>query len=1033
MVDSLFNRSTERDNTLKRLYDLAIAPSGDLAEVGKKVAEAVAELLHVPFAAVEALESDKVRMIGLYARGETTTGNEAVLHGTACEQVVRLKQPYYTSSAHERFPNSPFLQEYRIATYAGVPVFDKSGEVIGVINAMSDDDIALTSESFDLLHILAQRVSAEMQIAGLLDRERHHARHLSTILDIVRTINSEIEYKEVLKRIARATLEVTGSDRCNILLFDKPQQQLVPTITLSKIEDRAGWEDFKREAALSIDTIPEIYSLLSHRDVVTFDSAAESSLLPPHLIQRYQVKSLGLALLRSADGESLGIMTLDYHSAPHQFSQAEIELLKAIAHESVIAITNAQLYQSSREAEERYRAAYLTTEIQLRQLRALEKVNEDLTLALDLQQIFRSVIEASRAILDADRSGLYLINHATGLMECAYASGVSEAYTEAAGGYCPWERGSPQKPKPVAIADAASDPSLSQLSHLLINEGIRSLLLVPLVYRGELLGKLALYHNENKVYSTHEIELAQAFANQAAIAINNARLYEHLKASEERHVDLYERAPAMYHTTDLRGIILDCNQTEVEMLGFSKSEIIGHSIEEFLPADSAGLLAESWPKLLSEGRIEGLEFQLRQQDGTLLSVVCDASTINDAHGTPVAIRSILRDITERKRLEEQLLRSQRMEAVGTLASGIAHDFNNLLTGVLGFASLGKTLTQPEEEIYEHLDMIEKSAIRASDLTRQLLTFVRGGKRQAKAVNVNETIRETLQLLMRGIDKKVVVEQSLAPDLPVIEADPAQIQQALLNLCINSCEAMPIGGTLMIKTNSAFIEDPYAHQLPDAKPGYYIIISVTDTGIGMDQATQARIFDPFFTTKELGKGTGLGLAMVYGIVRNHDGFINVYSELGHGSTFKVYLPVRTAGEESAVIERATKLRGGNETVLVIDDEPHVRRLASQVLRTLGYQVLVAEDGQHGVEVFRQHDHDIALVILDLTMPRMGGLETFRSLKAINPDVKVILSSGYTQEGKAAKLLTEGVQAFVQKPYQMQELATTVRKILDGEEL
>jgi len=561
---------------------------------------------------------------------------------------------------------------------------------------------------------------------------------------------------------------------------------------------------------------------------------------------------------------------------------------------------------------------------------------------------------------------------------------------------------------------------------------LKSYLVVPLSDRGRLRAVLlVVFAREFHTFSSEEVELAQAFANQTAIAINNASLYEDLKASEKRYADLYEHAPAMYHTTDLEGVVLDCNQTEAETIGYSKEEIINRSFYEFLPADSAQIVMESWPKLLSEGRVEGMEFQMRRKDGSLLHVVSDASLVRDAEGKPVAIRSILRDITEKKGLQEQLLRAQRMEAVGTLASGIAHDFNNLLTGVLGYASLAKTLIQPEDEIFEHLDMIEKSALRASELTRQLLTFVRGGKRQARAVNIKEIIEETLLLLKRGIDKKITVEHRLADDLPLIEADPAQIQQALLNLCINGCDAMPQGGVLRVDASYEFVEDPYTHRLPDAKPGPFIFISVTDTGVGMDQATQARIFDPFFTTKEPGRGTGLGLAMVYGIVRNHDGFINVYSELGHGSTFRVYLPVRPAGEEQAVEARAPELRGGHETILIIDDEEYVRRLASHLMKTLGYRVFVAEDGRQGVEIFREHGKEIDLVVLDLTMPRMGGMETFRALKAMKPDIKVILSSGYTQDSRTEKIMSAGARAFVQKPYQAQELARVVRHVLESE--
>ncbi len=402
----------------------------------------------------------------------------------------------------------------------------------------------------------------------------------------------------------------------------------------------------------------------------------------------------------------------------------------------------------------------------------------------------------------------------------------------------------------------------------------------------------------------------------------------------------------------------------------------------------------------------------------------------DAGDGGTMVIEYVRDITERKLLEERFLQAQKMESIGLLAGGIAHDFNNILGGILGYASWLKTNIGREHPFYRPVDTIERSASRAAELTAQLLAFARGGKYDLRPCSLNSVISESLKILAGTLDKSIAIETRLNESLPTVEIDIGQIQQVLMNLCVNARDAMPAGGRLTIESSVAHLSESDARNQPDAKPGWFAVLAVADTGVGMDEGVKGRIFEPFFTTKEKGKGTGLGLSMVYGVVKNHGGFIHVYSEPGEGSTFKIFLPL-SGKPEMPESEIEDDLTGGSETVLVIDDEEAIRQVAADILESYGYRVLLAADGAAGVEEYRKDPAAIAMVLLDMVMPRQGGRETYLQLKEVNPRVRVLFSTGYSQNEKVNEIISLGVQGFIQKPYQVKELLAKVRAVLDGE--
>lgn len=373
-----------------------------------------------------------------------------------------------------------------------------------------------------------------------------------------------------------------------------------------------------------------------------------------------------------------------------------------------------------------------------------------------------------------------------------------------------------------------------------------------------------------------------------------------------------------------------------------------------------------------------------------------------------------------------------MESIGNLAGGIAHDFNNLLSGILGYASFAKKKISDKDPLYHSLNSIERSAAQAAELTKQLLGFARRGKYQVKPINCNALIQDLSHFLSRTIDKKISLKVKLDPQLHLIEGDETQLQQSLINICLNARDAMPSGGTLKISTRNQTLSKNINEKQRGWKEGEYIKITLSDTGVGMTPEVRSQIFEPFFTTKEPGRGTGLGLSMVYGIIQNHGGYIELNSEPEQGTTFEILLPAvaELRMKEPTSSDPAPVLHKGSETILLVDDEELIRQLGVDILEDSGYKMLSASGGTEAIQIFRKNRKKIALVILDMIMPGLGGKETYLKLKAIDPKIKVLLSSGYSTNEGVGEILREGVGGFIQKPYRDEELIAKVREMLDA---
>jgi PAS domain S-box-containing protein len=479
-------------------------------------------------------------------------------------------------------------------------------------------------------------------------------------------------------------------------------------------------------------------------------------------------------------------------------------------------------------------------------------------------------------------------------------------------------------------------------------------------------------------------------------------------------------------------MIISCNTTESQVLGYPKREIIGKPLLAFYsPAFHQQVRAHLSGIFDLGEELRGVEAQILRRDGTPLDVSVSTSVIRDVDGRPTVARMVLRDITEKKKMEEKILQAQKIDSIGNLAGGIAHDFNNILTAILGSASIMRRRIKDDQRWMKYVDLIETTSRRGAAVTRQLLTFARKSNPHVDRVEVNAIIEQTLHLFEVTAPKSIHIKRSLSSEPVFVEADEGQLQQAFLNLCLNARDAMPDGGILVISTAPVTLGIDEAKELANGKAGEYVKITVADSGIGIPTHLIQRIYEPFFTTKEQGKGTGLGLSVVYGVVRSHNGHIAVTSEINSGTAFTILLPrIHVGVAPPSVRKDADEIAGGNERILLIEDEVSVGEVGADILRDLGYSIDIAANGREALERLTAAPVPYDLVILDMNMPRLGGRETFDRLKESFPSLRVLVCSGYSAAMLEDGEFTAAIDGFIQKPYELRDLAGRIRAILDA---
>ncbi|HIE28096.1 TPA: PAS domain S-box protein [Candidatus Poribacteria bacterium] len=724
------------------------------------------------------------------------------------------------------------------------------------------------------------------------------------------------------------------------------------------------------------------------------------------------------------ENKTIGSIAVDDHISHRHINEEDAQLLSMFVSLAGIAIQNADQHTKRMQAEEEIRRRN-------RELREINELGFKLNQQTSIDDVIKTLWEGSwsNEILGYNFCSIGLVegdylSFKTGTLEDSeykLVEGFRIKIGEGPTGHAVAIR------KTIVCQDVTREPR-----HISVPIGADETLaelVVPLKSGERVIGVLDIHRNEKNCFSEDDVALAETLARHIAAALGRAEVFEKLRDSEEMYRALVQASPDAIIMSDLTGKIVQANPRAAELAKVEgESELIGLNSFDFIAQKDQDRARENLEKTLRDGFVRDVEYTCIRTDGTQFPAELSASLIRNTAGEPVAFVGIIKDITERKEFEEQLLQKQKLEAVGELAGGIAHDFNNILTGITGYASLMMMQMEESHPFYNAVKTIQDAGNRAAELTQQLLGFARGGKYLVQPVNLNDSVENVLQLTKETFDRAIDIETNLDENLSFTEGDSGQLEQVLLNLCLNARDAMPAGGKLTIETSNVTLDENYARIHLDIEAGKYVLVQVTDTGMGMSSEVKQRIFEPFFSTKEV--GTGMGLAMVYGIVKNHNGVINVYSEIGKGSTFKIYLPAleKEIAEEGAKIEEESPR--GSESILLVDDEEHVRNVGKAILESLGYRVYLANSGIEACKIYGEKRDEIELVLLDIVMPEISGKETYRRLRKIASDVRVVLVSGYSINDGVREILNEGAMDFLQKPFDVKEFASIIRKALDS---
>lgn len=669
----------------------------------------------------------------------------------------------------------------------------------------------------------------------------------------------------------------------------------------------------------------------------------------------------------------------------------------------------------------------------------IQEIGQATSMILDSEHLIKLVMEAMEKRLDFDRGMIMLANQEKTRLIYSAGYGYNPEHENYLMGIAFHLDKSTSK-GPLVESFRLQNPILINNINEIENDlskksqefakmmGAQSFICVPIIFGKKSMGILMVDNVRSKrSLMQSDVSLLMGIATQVAISINNAVSYQKVLESEERFRSLSENAPDIIYRLDTNGLFTYVNPAWERILGHSLEEIMGRYFIDFVKKEDIKDYIRLFKQITDEKRI------VRDQIGTILHkdgadrvfYISGAPNL-DLKGNVTGVVGIFKDISEQQKLESQLLHAQKMEAIGTLAGGIAHDFNNLLTGIQGHVSLMFLEINVSHPFYEKLKGIEDQVRSGAELTKQLLGFARGGKYEIAVVDLNEIVNKTSTMFGRT-RKEISIHRKNERNLWSVEVDRGQIEQVLLNMYVNSWQAMPGGGDLYLETFNIILDEDYVKPFT-VKPGRYVTVSITDTGIGMDEKTIERIFDPFFTTKEMGRGTGLGLASAYGIIQSHNGFINVKSEKGNGTTFTVYIP---ASDKKAMhVEKVTdNLVKGDGNILLVDDEDVIIDVGKEILEVLGYKVFTAKSGHEAIRVLSERRDEIDLVILDMIMPGMSGGETFDAIKLMNSNIKVVLSSGYSLDARQTKKLDRNYDGFIQKPYDITTLSQKVKSVLD----
>lgn len=875
----------------------------------------------------------------------------------------------------------------------------------------------------------ATGVSANRQIAkeyeSVLAAEREQRLIAETLAEVTLALTSQTSLKNVLDEMLRQTQRLVSYRTAHIMLLKDDHLHI------------AGWQGYRELG--SEELVSHLVQPLAEfpMDAEVVRSRQPLVIVDTHQESRWVIQEQ-TAWVRShlvvpiCLGERvLGILRLDANTI-QAFSEEQVVKLQPLTNVAAIALENARLFeQVQQELAERKQ---IENEIRRRnsELALLNQVIAASATSLEPETILQITCQAvaqtfelpivSATMLNNDKTAANLVAwHPRNLQPTE-----SQQHFPIAAD--PIFQYLLQTKTSLIIADVATDPRLAGSTSPICAEKAQSLLVLPVVVEDHVVGSLNLQATHSHQFTHQEINLAWRVIDQVAGVLARAQLDQrHRRLSEA-----IEQSAESVVITDTSGTLVYVNPSFERITGYSSDEVLGKKLNMLKSGRQDEAFYDNLWKTIRGGQVWHGRFINKRKDGTLYTDDATISPVRSENGTIVGFVGVQRDVTRELQLEEQYRQAQKMEAVGLLAGGIAHDFNNLLTVINGFAEMIQFELPPDNLHLQKLaSRVRYSGTRAAALVRQLLAFSRREFVEPKILNLNKVVTDISKMLERLIEENISLRTEFAPDLWAVKVDAHQIEQIIVNLTVNARDAMPDGGSLSIETENKLLDDEFAAAHLGLSPGRYVLLTVTDSGTGMTDDVKEHLFEPFFTTKEQGKGTGLGLATVFGIVKQYQGAIFVYSEPAKGTTFKIYLPAFVdSSDEEGTPEQAGGIPRGTEVVLVVEDEAAVRDLAAYMLRRQGYTVIEAGNGEDALRIAEKRTGKIDLLLTDTVMPKMSGHVLANEFKVLYPDTKILFTSGYTDKNVMRQGMTESGIDFIPKPFSAAELARKVRAVLDS---
>jgi len=1004
--------------------------TAELLALNKELAEDITERKR----AEEALRRSEAKFLDLYENAPCTyfsVGKDAIIrlcNRRAEELLGYTRDELIGKPVFELYADEPEGKEKAGKVFkrflAGEPIADEElrmqkadGSVVWIsltVNGIRDSNGELV-ESRSMVMDITDRKRAELELL-----------RLNLELDATRNCNQSLiraeDEQTLLNDICRIICDKTGYRLVWVGYAENDDAKTVRPVAWAGAEDGylatadITWADTERGRG------PAGTAIRSGETVYLGDFTTDPRMAPwrENALQRGYRSCVALPL-KDERAEAFGVLLI-YHSEPNAMSPNEIRLMEELAADLAFGITALRTRMERKRAEN----------IMLARFRLVEysdshSLDEFLQATLDELEALTDSSIGFYHFVEYDQRTLSLRAWSTRtLREMCTAEGKGLHYDiDKAGVWvdCVHER------RPVIHNDYKALPHRRGMpvGHA---EVIRELV-VP-VFRGDRLVAILGVGNKPENYCARDIDTVSSLADLAWDIAERKRAEEALRESEAFYRSLYENISDCIFIIDVtpegRFKFVSFNPGEERAVDMTTEQVANRFTDDLVSKDVAEQVNSRYQMCVEKRQTIHYEEVLDLPKGKM-AFSTSLVPIEGPDGRIYRIIGVARDISEQKSLQRQLFQAQKMEAIGTLAGGIAHDFNNILQVALGYSELILGEEDLPERCRSDLHKILQSARRGSDLVKRLLTFSKKTEIKPQLLNLNRRINEMRKMLERAIPKMIEIQLVLDENLATINADPTQVDQVLMNLAVNARDAMPEGGRLAFETTNVVLDEEYAASHIDAKPGHYVLLSITDTGAGMDEETLSHIFEPFYTTKGSGEGTGLGLAMVHGIVQQHGGHIRCYSEPGQGTAFKIYFPALVADEELEDNTVTLIPLGGSETILLADDEEFVRDLGQQLLSRQGYKVLTASDGKEALEVYRSRGDEISLVILDLVMPEMGGKRCLQRLLEINPKVKVLIASGFSANGPTKDALLAGAKGFVDKPFALNQLIRAVRETLD----